>query len=89
MITASQSFKLYELFLPLAKSEGKAKEMVTSIEEVIDNKFQNEKDRIATKDDILQLKIEMKDQKSEIIKWMFLFWIGQIAVTLALVYLKR
>lgn len=88
MITALQSFKLYELFLPLAQSEEKAKEIVTSIEQVIDNKFQNEKDRIATKDDILQLKIELKEQKSEIIKWMFLFWIGQIAVTLAIVFLK-
>lgn len=61
---------------------------MTNIEQVIDNKFQNEKDCIATKDDILQLKIELKEQKSEIIKWMFLFWIGQIAVTLAIVFLK-
>ncbi len=30
------------------------------------------------------LRAEMANQKSEIIKWMFLFWIGQIAVTTAI-----
>ena len=30
------------------------------------------------------LRTEMANQKSEIIKWMFLFWIGQIAVTTAI-----
>jgi hypothetical protein len=89
MITSTQSFKLYELFFPFVKSEEKTKEIIENIEAVIDNKFASEKDRLASKDDILQLKIEMKEQKSEIIKWMFLFWIGQIAVTLAVLYLKK
>lgn len=86
MITANQSFRLYELFFPIVKSEAKTKEIIQTIEEVIDTKFTSEKDRLATKDDILELKIEMKEQKSEIIKWMFLFWIGQIGVTLAIVF---
>lgn len=73
-------------FFPIVKSEAKTKEIIQTIEEVIDTKFTSEKDRLATKDDILELKIEMKEQKSEIIKWMFLFWIGQIGVTLAIVF---
>ena len=76
-------------FFPIVKSEAKTKEIIQTIEEVIDTKFTSEKDRLATKDDILELKIEMKEQKSEIIKWMFLFWIGQIGVTLAIVFLKK
>jgi hypothetical protein len=47
-----------------------------------------EKDRLATKEDMLATKIALEKMKSEIIKWMFVFWIGQIAVTLALVYFK-
>lgn len=76
-------------FFPIVKSEAKTKEIIQTIEEVIDTKFTSEKDRLATKDDILELKIEIKEQKSEIIKWMFLFWIGQIGVTLAIVFLKK
>ncbi|MBU6183604.1 MAG: hypothetical protein KGR46_12435 [Verrucomicrobia bacterium] len=33
------------------------------------------------------LRAEMANQKAEIIKWMFLFWIGQIAVTTAIIKL--
>ena len=33
------------------------------------------------------LRAEMANQKTEIIKWMFLFWIGQIAVTTAIIKL--
>ena len=29
---------------------------------------------------ISSLRVDMKDLKAEIIKWMFLFWIGQISV---------
>ncbi len=90
-MTADISFKLYELFLPLLKEEAKAKAVVTNIEAIIDNKFVSEKDRLATKDDISEMKIEMKEQKSEIIKWMFIFWASQIAATIGfiLMYIKK
>jgi hypothetical protein len=48
----------------------------------------DKKDRLATKEDRLATKIALEKMKSEIIKWIFIFWIGQIAVTLALVYFK-
>lgn len=51
--------------------------------------FANEKkDRLATKSDVLEIIIEMKEHKSEIIKWIRIFWIGQIAVTLGIVYFR-
>lgn len=43
--------------------------------------IEREKHILATKEDLANV-------KSEIIKWMFIFWIGQIAVTLALVYFR-
>jgi hypothetical protein len=50
-----------------------------------------EKNRLATKDDIAHLKIEMKEQKSEIIKWMLIFWASQIAATIdfIMLYIKK
>lgn len=33
------------------------------------------------------LRAEMKEQKSELIKWMFVFWIGQIAAPIGIILL--
>ena len=41
----------------------------------------------ATKDDFKQLDVKISENKSEIIKWMFIFWIGQVAVTFGLLIL--
>lgn len=43
--------------------------------------FDKENDVLATKEDLANV-------KSDIIKWMFIFWIGQIAVTLGIVYFR-
>lgn len=59
MITPNQTFKLYELFIPLVKTEEESKQLVTSIEQVIDYKFQYEKDRLATKENIAHLETKI------------------------------
>ena len=45
--------------------------------------------RLMTKQDGAELKAELStkiaDSKAEMIKWMFLFWIGQMATTAALI----
>ena len=46
------------------------------------------KKMLATKEDIYKLKVKMSEMKAEIIKWMFIFWIGQIVVTLGIVYFR-
>lgn len=95
MLTASQSFKLYGIVQRYFNKEEDAQAFVSEIETAIDRKYEAEKDRLATKDDLLKLqmdlRIEMKEQKAEMIKWMFIFWIGQITATLAivLVFLKK
>ncbi len=80
-------------FFPIVKSEAKTKEIIQTIEEVIDTKFISEKDRLATKEDFAKeiglVRKEISETKADIIKWMFLFWIGQIGVTLAIVFLKK
>ena len=30
--------------------------------------------------DIKDVRVEMKDQKAELIKWMFIFWVGAISI---------
>lgn len=46
---------------------------------------------LATKEDIALTKTLIADTKAELIKWMFIFWIGQIAATFGfiLLFLKK
>lgn len=57
----------------------------------VDDRLIEFKNIFATKEDIYQLRIEMKEQKSELIKWMFIFWIGQLGATMAIIvlFIKR
>jgi len=45
----------------------------------------------ATKDDIAKFKYDLSKEigsvKADTIKWMFIFWIGQVGATLAIVFL--
>jgi len=43
--------------------------------------------RAEIKTSIAELRTEMANFKAEIIKWMFLFWIGQMAATAAIIKL--
>jgi hypothetical protein len=71
------------------------KEMAEDLTSYIDNKIEGEVEEkikmLATRTDISGLRIEMKQDKAEIIKWMFIFWIGQVAVTFTIVlaFLKK
>jgi hypothetical protein len=90
-MTAEISLKLFELTQEFIKDEAKAKEFVSRIEQIVDNKFEAKKDILATKNDIaetkkeiLETKKEIADTKAEIIKWMFIFWVGQILALIAI-----
>ena len=42
---------------------------------------------LATKDDIANVRKELGEVKANTIKWMFIFWIGQVGATLGLLLL--
>ena len=82
--------ELYEI-LKSKIGEKEAKTLVEYIEAKVDKKFDEKKDILATKQDIADLKIEIANleikiekTKADIIKWMFLFWIGQLASLIAI-----
>jgi hypothetical protein len=81
---------LYEI-LRLKIGEIEAKAIVEFVELKIDNKFEDSMDQLATKKDLLGVKseLELKIEKvrSDLIKWMFIFWIGQVGVNITLVML--
>lgn len=61
--------------------ENEAKALTEYVESKVERTFDKKKDVLATKEDLANV-------KSDIIKWMFIFWIGQIAVTLGIVYFR-
>lgn len=75
--------ELYEI-LKSKLGEKEAKSLVEYIETKVEKKFEEKKDILATKIDIEKLKTEMQKMKADIIKWMFLFWIGQLASLIAI-----
>ena len=64
--------KLYEL-LKAKLGEKEAEAFVEILEKKVDHKFYDAKQLLATKEDLA-------NNKAELIKWMFIFWIGQITV---------
>lgn len=75
--------KFYEL-LKAKLGEKEADAFVSIMETKIDKKFEEACKTLATKEDLAK-------QKAELIKWMFIFWIGQVAVTFGfiLLFLKK
>lgn len=75
--------KLYDL---LSAKVGKetAEDLTSYIEHII-------KADLADKTSVLATKEALAQTKSEVIKWMFLFWIGQLATTFGfiLLFLKK
>ena len=68
------NIKLYDLFRKELKlSDEVAREFVATIAE----EAAQDKTDIATKDFV---KKEISESKNDLIKWMFAFWVGQIAV---------
>ena len=71
--------RLFEL-LKAKIGEKEAEAFIDILEKRVDKKFEDAKDTLATKEDIANMEIKLANTKAEIIKWMFIFWIGQIAV---------
>ena len=81
MITATQSFKIFELLNKHFKNEQDAKLLVAEIENTIETRFQSEKDHLATREDVVNVKVE-------IIRWVFAFFV-MLALIIIGLYFKN
>jgi len=84
MITASQSFKIFELLNKHFKNEQDAKVLVSEIENVIDAKFEDSKQHLVTKEDLARTEGKLENKITEVkgelllIKWMMGFILAGI-----------
>ncbi len=79
---------LTQLYAHLSEKLDKdtAETLTSYIEQKIENSSASNIRELATKDFVGK---EISNAKSDIIKWMFIFWIGQVAVTLAIIYFRK
>ena len=84
---AISSIEMYNI-LKVKLGEKEAKALTEYVESKVKNSIKKEKDVLTTKEDLFKLEVKLSETKSEIIKWMFIFWVGQIAITLAIVYYR-
>lgn len=82
--------------------EQQAQALTDYIQQRVEKRFEEAKTVLATQEDIQRvdgnlqksvtdLRVEIRESKAEMIKWMFIFWMGQIAamVGMLLVFLKK
>jgi hypothetical protein len=79
--------KLYEL-LKAKLGEKEAEAFVHILEKKVDDKFEDAKQTLATKEDIRRLDLKIAETKVDLIKWMVGFWIAQMAAIIGL-YLNK
>jgi len=87
MITTSQSFKIYEILQRYFKNDADAKALVGEIEQVIDNRFLAERDRLATKEDLSSLEAKMEKNFKDQLKWMTILMFGFSSFIIAMIKL--
>ncbi len=79
--------ELYEI-LKGKLGEKEAKTLVEYIEAKVEKKLEGKQNILATKEDLANakagLEIKIEKTRSDIIKWMFIFWVGQIGALIAI-----
>jgi methyl coenzyme M reductase beta subunit len=67
----------------------KARAIAESIEMALRENESDLTKTLMTKEDGAKLCVEIAESKTEVIKWMVLFWIGQMAATAAIIKLLQ
>ena len=85
-MTTIPTTKLYNL-LSAKIGKAEAETLTTYIEEKIKAEVESKSQVLATKDDVAKLEIKLSETKAELIRWMSIFWIGQVAATFGFIRL--
>ncbi len=88
------TLKIFEV-LRQKFDEPEAKTIASAVEIALETNNTALLDKVATKADLAKevnrLEVKIEQMKSELIKWMFIFWIGQFAsiTTVLFLFFKR
>jgi hypothetical protein len=94
-MTTTQSFKIYEILQRYFKSDADAKIVVSEIEHIIESKFDSEVKQLATKEDILAMRLDFEKIRVDIEKrfnaqiiWTVSTGMGIVGILLVIFKLK-
>jgi hypothetical protein len=92
MITFTQTFRIYEMLNKYFQNEDDARSLAAGIEEMVNQRFQSEKERLATKMDVMELKgdishvkLRMKQSFRDQLKLMVLIMAGFSILIIAVI----
>lgn len=82
--------RLYNL-ISIKLGKETAENLTTFIEEKIKCEVDTKASILATKEDVAHTDTKIETSKVELIKWMFVFWVGQVITTFGfiLLFLKK
>ena len=86
--------EVYEIFKNRF-TEKEAAKVIEYFQAKAEEKIRQKKDVFMTKDDKVELISRIESSKTDIIKWVFIFWIGQLAAVAGIlfallnIYLKK
>jgi hypothetical protein len=85
-LEAKETARLYKLL-----TEKLGNDTAEAMFKYIDNKTERSVEAtiktLATKDDLAKVNIDLSQKINDSVKWMFIFWIGQVGATLAIILL--
>ena len=82
--------RLYDL-ISIKLGKETAENLTTFIEEKISSEVETKATILATKEDLGSTNTKIETSRADVIKWMFIFWVGQLAAMfgLILILLKK
>jgi hypothetical protein len=85
-LEAKETAQLYRLL-----TEKLGNDTTEAMFKYIDNKTERSVEAtiktLATKDDLAKLNLDLSNRIGDMMKWMFIFWVGQVGATLAIILL--
>jgi len=78
-----KALEIYDILRGIGLEEEKARKFVDYVEETGQTRIEKEIKNLATKEDLVR---EIATTKVDIIKWMFIFWVGQVAVISGIIF---
>jgi len=86
----ANTLKVFEVLRPVF-DEKQATKISEAIESALETNNSALFGEVATKGDLAELKaatkVDLAEMKAELIKWMFIFWVGQFASITAVLFL--
>ena len=82
----TDTLKVFEILRPVF-DEKQATKIAEAVEEAIESNNGGLEKALATKADLADLEAKLVETKAELLKWMFIFWAGQIGALLGILKL--